>query len=83
MLKMLTIKSYLRDQSTVVRIVIYGGDRTIGRMLNELEPNDKVLDKCIFGGLPIGRISLTFKSVYNTAYFMCCIMLGILEGFFV
>lgn len=51
---MLKLKSSLRDQSTAVRIVICGGDGTIGRMLNELESNGIILDECIFGVLPIG-----------------------------
>jgi diacylglycerol kinase (ATP) len=68
------VKDYLNNyKSNNIKIIIGGGDGTILRLIEELKKNDIIMERCIFGSMPLGTgndlsNSLGFGAEVNINY---------------
>ena len=68
------VKDYLNIyKSNNIKIIIGGGDGTILRLIEELKKNDIIMERCIFGSMPLGTgndlsNSLGFGAEVNINY---------------
>ena len=68
------VKDYLNNYKTNnIKIIIGGGDGTILRLIEELKKNNIVMERCIFGSMPLGTgndlsNSLGFGAEVNINY---------------